>query len=153
MHVLSVPPAFVLSQDQTLYDMVYIMCVSTLEISILIHNACVITCVFFSLFLTFSIPVFHRNKGISRVVTFSCIVQFSRCCLLSSFRATAYLLYHNFKLLSIPFSSFFKNFFSVVSAAHRAALIVYHFRITLSRAFLKISENLFSIVQNHFRFA
>ena len=61
LHVLSVPPAFVLSQDQTLYK----SCISKVRglFEILFNNACVITA-FFSLFLTFLV------KEISRVVTY-----------------------------------------------------------------------------------
>ena len=53
LHVLSVPPAFVLSQDQTLYYSCISRIFRFVEINP-VHNACVITsCVlFFSLYLT-----------------------------------------------------------------------------------------------------
>ena len=64
LHVLSVPPAFVLSQDQTLYKSCISISVST-ELRSLFNNACVITAHFYTLCLSF--PFF---KGISRVVTY-----------------------------------------------------------------------------------
>ena len=79
--------------------------------SILFHNACVITFVFFSLVLTFLL-----FKGISRVVTFSCIVWFSRCCFFQAL-LPPYSLYHSFFNLSSTFSSFFQIIFSLLAAA------------------------------------
>ena len=104
--MLSVPPAFVLSQDQTLYKNSI-----SKQLSSLWNQSCSITLalllrIFYSLLEFF---FFQRNlKG----RYFSCIVQFSRCCfafcLLSS---TAFLLYHIFNRLSSTFSSFFKKLF------------------------------------------
>ena len=52
--MLSVPPAFVLSQDQTLYKSCISISLRCIEIYP-VHNACVITA-FFSLVLTFLFP-------------------------------------------------------------------------------------------------
>ena len=59
---------------------------------------------FFSLFLTFLV------KGFSRVVFFSCIVQFSRCCSVTVFirRLNHYITY--LSVCQVLFSNFFRKF-------------------------------------------
>ena len=72
--------------------------------SILFNNACVITAHFFTLCLSFS----FSYKGISRVVTFLALFNFQDAVLLSTLLSSAaFLLYHNFKLLSSTFFKFF----------------------------------------------
>ena len=92
LHVLSVPPAFVLSQDQTLYYSCISRIFRFVEINP-VHNACVITsCVLFSVCTWLLVSFKSSSKGISRVVTFSCIVRFSRCCAVYSLCITSSLL-------------------------------------------------------------
>ena len=60
--MLSVPPAFVLSQDQTLYKVVYIRAF-TLKYLILFNNACVITLCFLKSFLDFPSYLIKESQG------------------------------------------------------------------------------------------
>ena len=99
LHVLSVPPAFVLSQDQTLYK----SCISRIMrfFEILFNNACVITA-FFSLCLTFPVKEFQGS-----LLIFS-IVQFSRCCR-RYFRLIHYITFSSF--CQVFSEDFFKKLF------------------------------------------
>ena len=123
--MLGVPPAFVLSQDQTLYKVVYI---SSLELKylILFNNACVITAYFLVFRLTFP-----SLKEISRVVTFFLALFNFQVAGLCPLR-TALILYHNSKSLSSTFSSFFKKLF-VAAVLSRDSFNI----ISLSNSFVK----------------
>ena len=123
--MLGVPPAFVLSQDQTLYKVVYI---SSLELKylILFNNACVITAFFLVFRLTFP-----SLKEISRVVTFFLALFNFQVAGLCPLR-TALILYHNSKSLSSTFSSFFKKLF-VAAVLSRDSFNI----ISLSNSFVK----------------
>ena len=137
--MLSVPPAFVLSQDQTLYYSCISKAVKLFEINP-VHNACVITfCAFFILCLNSFF--FVSSKEFQGSLLFSCIVQFSRCC----FKAFPRLLYYitSFRFCQVLFSSFFKNFF-VISASPLGQLVYY---ITFSRVCQVLFQNFF---QNFF---
>ena len=142
LHVLSVPPAFVLSQDQTLYYSCISIALPNALKSILLHNACVITFrVYFFSVCTWLLVSFKSSfKGISRVVTFSCIVRFSRCCSLTPSFGAALLLYHSFLNLS---STFFK-FFQIFSLLAVAPLSCNFYIISHCLPFVKLFLNLFS---------
>ena len=151
LHVLGVPPAFVLSQDQTLHRVVSPNRVSRLW-NLSHCESLAITVVFYSLVWLLNIDSFgiRINKGSS----FSClflsrIVQFSRCrfCRFWKFlpRQATYLLYHIFGSLSSLFSNFFQNFFSILWLFRTArplhlsislqAFLLYHISRSLSRGF------------------
>ena len=135
LHVLSVPPAFVLSQDQTLYKSCISISVST-ELRSLFNNACVITAHFYTLCLSF--PFF---KGISRVVTFLHCSIFKMLFRVSLSCGTL-LLYHIQKILSSTFFKFFQNFLFVIFAVLcRPAFLLYHIQFSLSSTFSSFLKN------------
>ena len=124
-----------------------------IEISILFHNACVITalCVFQSILDFLLSPISRLEKESQGSLLFLALFNFQDAVFAFAFCATAFSLYHNFKSLSIPFLKFFQKTF----CCGRCSLLGSFNIISLSDAFVKyfskISENLFSIVQNHFR--
>ena len=101
LHVLSVPPAFVLSQDQTLYKSCISISVST-ELRSLFNNACVITAHFYTLCLSF--PFF---KGISRVVTLFALFNFQDAVSCFALLRNTFIISHS--------EDFVKYFFQVFS--------------------------------------
>ena len=109
------PPAFVLSQDQTLYDSCISIILSNELKSILFNNACVITFVFFSLVLTFLLISSKEFQG-SLLFFLHCLV-FK---MLFLFRLPAKQLYYYitaFLICQVLFSSFFKLFFQLLVTA------------------------------------
>ena len=118
LHVLSVPPAFVLSQDQTLYKSCISISVST-ELRSLFNNACVITAHFYTLCLSF--PFSKESQGSLLI----CIVQFSRCCF--AFRSLAehfyYITFRRF--CQVLFQVFFKIFFGDLRCSFADQLFYY----------------------------
>ena len=175
LHVLSVPPAFVLSQDQTLYKSCISISVST-KLRSLFNNACVITAHFYTLCLSF--PFFQRNlKG----RYFFCIVQFSRCCFVFrslaehfyyiTFRRFCQVLFSSFfkiffsdlrcsfadqlfyyitfsSVCQVLFSSFLKNFSAVTTSPFRPAFLLYHFQFNLSSTFFKFFQIFFQVTRH-----
>ena len=106
LHVLSTPPAFILSQDQTL---LLIVC------PVKINSSCLIFPVLLGFVLNSSrtqgripSPLFFEFSG-----SVYCSIFNSQGSLLLSFSATACLLYHAVFDLSTTFSSFFKLFYFV----------------------------------------
>ena len=105
LHVLSVPPAFVLSQDQTLYK----SCISiniSVELRSLFNNACVITVHFYTLCLSF--PCVSKESQGSLLI---CIVQFSRCCFAFRYLAEHFYYITFRRFCQALFFKFFKIFF------------------------------------------
>ena len=142
LHVLSVPPAFVLSQDQTLYKSCISISLSCIEIYP-VHNACVITA-FFSLVLTFSLlPNLLGQKGISRVVTFSCIVWFSRCCVRSLLWDSFNIISHLFEFVKYFFQVFSNSFYVTAAPFCWAAFLLYHISFCLSSTFSTFFKQFF----------
>ena len=139
--MLSVPPAFVLSQDQTLYY----SCIYKpfrLKYLILFITLALLKISFFSLFLTFLV------KGFSRVVFSLALFNFQDAVPLNSRQAT-YSLYHISFGLSSTFFNFFKKIFcklafrSPKSISFQKSL---HFPASPSDSFIIISR-LFLIVK------
>ena len=82
----------------------------SLKYLILFHNACVITA-HFILFTWVSLISHKESQGSLLFALFNfqdTLAPFST----SVFRVTAYLLYHSFFILSIPFWNFFRIFFN-----------------------------------------
>ena len=116
-----------------------------IEISILLHNACVITalCVFQS-FLDFLLsPISRLEKESQGSLLFLALFNFQDAVFTFAFCATAFLLYHNFKSLSIPFLKFFQKTF----CCERCFLLGSFNIISLSDAFVK---HFFEISQKTF---
>ena len=95
LHVLGTPPAFVLSQDQTLQ---YTLLKNRLALNYLIQN---FVC------LAHLLSAFTSSKLARTFAFFLVLVQFSRCC---RFPATC-IVYYTFKGLSSTFLPFFEKFF------------------------------------------
>ena len=78
LHVLSVPPAFVLSQDQTLYYSCISIALPNALKSILLHNACVITfrVYFFQSVLDFLFPSNLHSKESQGSLLFLALFDF-----------------------------------------------------------------------------
>ena len=112
LHVLGVPPAFVLSQDQTLHKFVSLQdfsCHNQLftNHSQLLHSVLV----FFLTSLLFSFSFKNRNL---RVPVYFSIVHFSRCKFLFVVRFEAFFVLHRCNYFIIPhFRKFVKPFFKV----------------------------------------
>ena len=97
LHVLGTPPAFVLSQDQTLaFDSVL-----NLEVSFKLKTHLRIDCLFFDTTRENRVRVLLDSVSFSRIMC--------RAFRLRS-RATAQLVYYLIRLLSIPFLNFFEHF-------------------------------------------
>ena len=130
LHVLGVPPAFVLSQDQTLYKFVslqrffrFSVIISSLRIT---RNYCFTLC--YSLFADFTLIILllsslssSEKRNLRVPVLFVSIVQFSRCKRLFSFSSEVQqsfslplqLLYYTtfFEVCQEVFQNFFQSFF------------------------------------------
>ncbi len=103
LHVLGTPPAFVLSQDQTLQ---YTLLKNRLALNYLIQN---FVC------LARLLSAFTSGKLARTFAFFLVLVQFSRCC---RFPATC-IVYYTFKGLSSAFLPFFEKFFVLTSRPSR----------------------------------
>ena len=101
LHVLGAPPAFVLSQDQTLYK--WYLSLKSVK-SLFAQHA--IACVLCELLCLELFNVFFQHENRFRYKFFD-IVQFSRSCSTSALRLTTWLFYHRSDFLS---SSFFEVF-------------------------------------------
>ena len=141
MNVLCTPPAFILSQDQTLEiivskhgfcrDLIFLL--SSLALS-------------FFYFLLSSILILEFPRSVSSfflALYFSLVVQFSRIISAPAF-AAARLLYHFLFPLSIPFAKVFSTFLkffqikSIVALSRLGrACIFYHIPLGLSIPFLQ----------------
>ena len=107
LHVLGAPPAFVLSQDQTLNKIVSLPPSGRLRSFDLTQAlACVITCVK-RVFLLFRI---YKDSNVISDIQVDA-VQFSRCTSAASLKVTALLYYHFHPPKSTPFLSFFEEIF------------------------------------------
>ena len=71
----------------------------------------------FIVFSDFSCLFLIKNQGISRVVIFV-NVQFSKCLCFICLSETAYLLYHNFLILSSAFSEIFVIFYLIFKSIY-----------------------------------
>ena len=131
LHVLSVPPAFVLSQDQTLYKSCISISAST-ELRSLFNNACVITAHFYTLCLSF--PFSKESQGSLLI----CIVQFSRCCFVFrslaehfyyiTFRRFCQVLFQVFSKFSLViFAALLQTSFFIIS--HSVQFVKYFFQV------------------------
>ena len=98
LHVLGTPPAFVLSQDQTLA----LNPVLNLEVSFKLKTHVRIDCLCFDA---------TRKNRISRLSSSFCIVFKDQCSQRFVLSLTAQLVYCTSARLSIPFSHFFQLFF------------------------------------------
>ena len=96
LHMLCTPPAFVLSQDQTLQ---YTLLKNRLALNYLIQN---FVC------LAHLLSAFASSKLARTFAFFLVLVQFSRCC---RFPATC-IVYYTFEGLSSAFFTFFRKVFS-----------------------------------------
>ena len=102
---------------------------------------------YFCAFFILCLNSFFLSKEFQGSLLFSCIVQFSRCC----FKASSRLLYYitSFRFCQVLFSSFFKNFFSVILAfplsSSASGQLVYY--TTFSRVCQALFQNFF---QNFF---
>ena len=105
LHVLGAPPAFVLSQDQTLYKMVSKPDYSEFK-SLYSQTQSLASC---ELLLEF-LKCFPHSKRVLQVLL---IVQFSRSSASHRFREAAYLLYRIRCCLSTLFCDFFEAAFPV----------------------------------------
>ena len=138
--MLSVPPAFVLSQDQTLYKVVYIRAF-TLKYLILFNNACVITLCFLKSFLDFPSYFIKESQG-------SLLFLFA----LFNFQDAVFALSESLIIISLSlrfvkyfFKISFQKFFPFVLDRFRAAYILYHFPFSLSSTFFKFLFGNFSL--------
>ena len=134
MHVLSTPPAFILSQDQTLVKSVCIQ----FRINQLANSS------LFTVVLVCLKTVLKNLllKKFSRVVVVYCSVV-KVLCLCRSFQATAFIFYQKLLSLSRTFLFFFVALFELSFAVSRDSL----FRISLSELFV---NNFFDLFFNHF---
>ena len=140
LHVLGVPPAFVLSQDQTLYD----NCISYYpfrQFEILFNNACVITALFLILSLNSSSDFSKEFQG--SLLFFFSIVQFSRC-----LSVISWLIYYitSFSFCQVLFEIFFNFFldlFSRRNLCHATTYLLYHIFLDLSSTFLNFFQKIF----------
>ena len=145
LHVLSVPPAFVLSQDQTLYKSCISISVST-KLRSLFNNACVITAHFYTLCLSF--PFF---KGISRVVTLFALFNFQDAVSCFALLRNTFIISHSEDFVKY-FFKFFQNFLFVIFAVLcRPAFLLYHIQFSLSSTFFEFFEKLFCVTASPFR--
>ena len=99
--MLGAPPAFVLSQDQTLYK--WYLSLKSVK-SLFAQHA--IACVLCELLCLELFNVFFQHENRFRYKFFD-IVQFSRSCSASALRLTTWLFYHRSDFLSSSFSKFF----------------------------------------------
>ena len=119
LHVLGVPPAFVLSQDQTLHKFVSKQAFQSVQIMLIANRSQLLCFIVLSDFSSY-----HPSPdGIDKGSSFSClssIVQFSRCshCLrfvcsveLSSLRQLIYYT-TSLRVCQEVFEKFFQKFFS-----------------------------------------
>ena len=134
LHVLSTPPAFILSQDQTLVKSVCIQ----FRINQLANSS------LFTVVLVCLKTVLKNLllKKFSRVVVVYCSV-IKVLCLCRSFQATAFIFYQKLLSLSRTFLFFFVALFELSFAVSRDSL----FRISLSELFV---NNFFDLFLNHF---
>ena len=116
LHVLSVPPAFILSQDQTL-NLIRSLLLG-LELT--------------GILLPFPLSCFHSIKFfLLRCYT----VRFSKFYTFALFARSAQLSYHIVSSLSSAFFNFFQTF--LMWFVWREQMIYYHIRFLLSTPFLK----------------
>ena len=143
--MLSVPPAFVLSQDQTLYKSCISISLSCIEIYP-VHNACVITA-FFSLVLTFLFsPISWVKKESQGSLLFLALFGFQDAVFALSCE-TALILYHIFLNLSSTFFKFFQILFYVTAAPFCwAAFLLYHIFFCLSSTFFNFFQTFFYVI-------
>ncbi len=115
-----------------------------IEISILLHNACVITALCFLVFSWLSFSRFYPKKRNLKGRYF-----FLHCSIFKMLFSLSLLVRQLFyyitssSLCQYLFESFFKKLFGVIAAPFRAALILYHYRNRLSSIFLKFLKKLF----------
>ena len=102
--MLGAPPAFVLSQDQTLYK--WYLSLKSVK-SLFAQHA--IACVLCELLCLELFNVFFQHENRFRYKFFD-IVQFSRSCSASAMRLTTWLFYHRSDFLSSSFSKFFVSY-------------------------------------------
>ena len=95
LHVLSTPPAFILSQDQTLYKSLFPL-KTTVWLSLV--------------FTVWFIEPFFECKEFSRIVCVS-LFSYQGCC---RSRDSSFILSLRFRFVKNFFSSFFKIFFEVL---------------------------------------
>ena len=149
LNVLCTPPAFILSQDQTLEcwylnnDLSSIKSISELWFSSLTFLEWIVLLLFDKRNCRDSTLISHLSSFVQFLMLFN--FQGSGACLLRflSPRSTAYLLYHIQLRLSRGFLKFFKNFFSLflqklhTFALFHATFIFYHIFFALSIPFWK----------------
>ena len=125
--MLSTPPAFILSQDQTLVKSVCIQ----FRINLLANSS------LFTVVLVCLKTVLKNLllKKFSRVVVVYCSV-IKVLCLCRSFQATAFIFYQKLLSLSRTFLFFFLLFSSFPLLSHATAYLGYHFQNSLSTTFL-----------------
>ena len=148
LHVLGAPPAFVLSQDQTL-EKLYLNTLSSVKIIFQAKSQLVSK----KLKINFPIPRKVDVQG-SFVLSFQCCLIFKVRCR----HVTAWLSYHNPLDLSSTFFKFFKTFFGFAFlklwvlfrsvARSETALLYYHHIPQLSTPFFNFF-NLFFRAQKH----
>ena len=106
--MLCTPPAFILSQDQTLEIILLYLAFASLQSFL---SSC---------FLLASLTLLSIYNSLTRMyfALLFCFVLLSCCSIFndhpSAFLRTALLLYHNHSPLSIPFFKLFSNFFKVL---------------------------------------
>ena len=147
LHVLSVPPAFVLSQDQTLYD----SCISIIPFRMTWNQSCSITlALLLSCFLVLSWLSFSfLQRNFKGRYFFLALFGFQDAVSVSLSSEAALLLYHSFFNLSSTFFKFFQIIFFSCSLPlfWAATFILYHTVLTLSSTFFKnFFQKLFSKV-------
>ena len=144
--MLGAPPAFVLSQDQTLYKW-YLSLKSVKSCSLSTQSLASCVNYFWNCFKCFS-------KHIKVPYKFFDIVQFSRSCSASALRLTTCLFYHRSGFLSSPFFEAFElselesswSFSALTGLSWRSLVLFKGFVLNLKKSFFSLSAWRSSII-------